>query len=176
MTNLSICYTKNMKLYESGEYRASKDWPYSIGAGGVVYRHSKESIEVLLLLRKAGEFPELIDGDVDSYHLPKGHLSLGETIEDAATREISEEAGCKVALKTYLGARVNKYVDVGIQRDKIIHYFAAEWKNDINEIDYEHSDRVWVSLQEAATLLGDTNPKREDTIIKRLEDFLELTR
>ncbi|MDQ5913195.1 MAG: hypothetical protein QG659_617, partial [Patescibacteria group bacterium] len=29
-----------MKLYESGEYRASKDWPYAIAAGGIVYRTS----------------------------------------------------------------------------------------------------------------------------------------
>lgn len=163
-----------MKLYESGEYRATKDWPYSICAGGVVYRYNGEDIEVLLLLRKAGEFPQLADGHIDSYHLPKGHLGLEERIDQAAEREIAEEAGCKVVIKSYLGARVHQYVDVGIKRDKIIHYFAAEWENDLDGIDHEHSDTVWAPIEQALELIGGSNPKREDIIIQRLKDFFKL--
>jgi 8-oxo-dGTP pyrophosphatase MutT (NUDIX family) len=165
-----------MKFYESGEYRATKNWPYAIAAGGVVYRENGDNIEVLLLFRKAGEFPELIDGHLDSYHLPKGHIRLDEQIDHAAKREIAEEAGCEVSIETYLGARVNQYIDNSIQRDKIIHYFAAKWIEDLGAIDHEHSSRLWVTIDKAVVLLGSTNPKREDTIIERLKKFLELSR
>lgn len=165
-----------MKFYESDEYRATKNWPYSIGAGCVVYRIVDGRTEILLMMRRAGEFPQFLDGHVDSYHLPKGHMKLDETVTQTAIRETEEEAGCKVEIKTYLGARVNQYTDVGIVRDKIIHYFAGEWQEDSVPMDTEHSDRLWVSLVEALKLVGSTNPKREDIIIKRLQEFLELSR
>jgi 8-oxo-dGTP pyrophosphatase MutT (NUDIX family) len=163
-----------MKFYESGEYRATKDWPYSICAGGAVYRSVASGAEVLFVMRRAGDFPQLIDGHIDSYHLPKGHIGLSEKIDEAAIREIAEEAGCKVTISTYLGAKVNKYTDVGIKRDKIIHYFAGEWASDIGKIDNEHSDRVWVRLEEAIKLVGNENPKREDVILQRLKRYLDL--
>lgn len=165
-----------MKLYESGEYRATKDWPYCIAAGGVVYRMNNRVCEVLLLLRKAGQFPQLIDGYIDSYHLPKGHMALTETVQAAALREIQEEAGCEVELITYLGATLHQYVDQDIPRDKIIHYFAALWQRDLDGMDDEHSDRVWCSLDEAVQKVGDKNPKREDIVLQRLKEFLELTK
>lgn len=164
-----------MKLYESGEYRSTKQWPYAISAGCVVYRKHNGSIEVVLLLRKAGDFPKLRDNGVDSYHLPKGHVNVGETLEQTALRETAEEAGCQGEIQTYLGAKVNQYEDHGINRDKIVHYFAAEWKNDLGEMDREHSARLWAPLNKAIELVGNSNPKREDEIIQRLAHFLELT-
>lgn len=163
-----------MDLYPGDEYRATKDWPYSIGAGCVVFRESDGYVEVLLLMRKAGEFPELIDGDVDSYHLPKGHTRIGDTLEATALRETAEEAGCEVELKTYLGSRLNQYVDVGIKRDKSLHYFAGLWKKDLEGIDHEHSDRVWLSLEDAIEKIGGSNPKHEDEVLRRFKKYLEL--
>ena len=165
-----------MKLYESGEYRATKNWPYSIAAGCVVYKIEAGELEVLLLLRKAGEFPQFIDGNVDTYHLPKGHIKLNETVEQAAVRETAEEAGCQVKIQTYLGARVNQHIDGGIPRDKIVHFFAAKWLRDLDSIDTEHSDKSWFNYKEAVRLIGKNNPKREDIVVKRLVDFLELTK
>lgn len=166
--------TNKMNFYESGEYRATKGWPYSICSGGVVYKKSKHETLVLLVVRRAGDFPQLTDNHVDSYHLPKGHLGLNEKIDEAAAREIAEEAGCKVSLKTYLGAEVHQYTDAGIKRDKVIHYFAAKWLADDGKIDDEHSDRVWVKLDDAIRLLGNNNPKREDVILERLRQYLDL--
>lgn len=165
-----------MNLYESGEYRATKNWPYSICAGSVVYKVEDDELKILLLLRKAGEFPQLIDGHVDSYHLPKGHMEIDETVQQTAIRETQEEAGCEIEIQTYLGAKVNQFVDGGIARDKIVHFFAAKWLRDLDSIDSEHSNKVWKSFDEAVKLIGDLNPKREDTIVNRLADFLELTK
>lgn len=165
-----------MKLYNN-EYRATKNWPYAISAGTVVYRIKDGKTEVLLLKRKAGDFPHLRDGHLDTYHLPKGHVSIGETLEQTALRETAEEAGCEVVLTTYLGTRLHQYTEYnGIIQDKTIHYFAGEWRKSLSGHDSEHSETTWVPLSEAAKLLGDTNPKKEHEIITRLEKFLELTK
>lgn len=164
-----------MKFYESGEYRASKDWPYAIAAGCVIYRRNGAAIEMLLLKRDAGMFPELPDGHVDSFHLPKGHMRLGETLEQTAERESSEEAGVTVKLQAYLGAMQSHFVLNKLIQNKTIHYFAAEWVSDLQSIDDEHSSTQWASSSDAFGLVGDQNPKREDEIIRRLQKFLEMS-
>lgn len=165
-----------MKLYKTGEYRASKQWPYAIAAGCVVYRVVANKVDILLLKRAAGDFPQLRDGDIDTYHLPKGHIAIGETLEQAAVRETAEEAGCEVEIQTYLGAHVNNYKDHrGLAQDKIVHYFAGQWRSDLGSIDAEHSDTVWVGAKKALEMIGTSNPKREDELVTRLLAFLELT-
>jgi 8-oxo-dGTP pyrophosphatase MutT (NUDIX family) len=165
-----------MQFYND-EYRASKDWPYAISAGTVVYRTSDSKLEILLLQRLAGDFPQLHDGHTDSYHLPKGHVQIGETLEQTALRETVEETGCEVVLRTYLGAKLNNYKDHnGILQAKIVHYFAGEWQRDTGPQDNEHSGRLWVPASKAARLIGSSNPKREDEIVARLLEFLELSK
>ncbi len=162
-----------MQLYDSNEYRASKQWPYAISSGCVVFRKNDGHLEILLLVREAGDFPELKDGDIDSYHLPKGHVDIGETLEQTAVRETKEEAGCEVEIKTYLGAKLFEHIHFAITQSKIIHYFAGEWLRDLATIDDEHSHKKWYQVSEAITLTQD-NPKREDLIIKRVQNYLEL--
>lgn len=164
-----------MQPYTTDEYRATAEWPYAIAAGTVVYRQLKNSLEVLLLKRTAGEFPQLKDGHIDSYHLPKGHVVIHEALEQTALRETLEEAGCSVLLTTYLGAKLHSYHDQTITKDKVIHYFAGLWQADAGQMDKEHSDKLWVSADKAIALIGTINPKREDEIIMRLLKFLELT-
>lgn len=164
-----------MKLYKGDEYRATKDWPYSVGSGCVVYRNTVDEVEVLVLVRKAGEFPDLIGSDKDSYHLPKGHVSRNETLEQTALRETLEEAGCEAEIQTYLGGMLNQYVDAGIPRDKFIHYFAAKWINDTEILDHDHSEKIWLTVKDAISKIKGANPKREDEILERFKRFLELT-
>lgn len=168
-----------MDFYESGEFRSTANWPYAISAGSVVYRPAAEaSIEALLLIRKAGEFPRFQYNFADSYNLPKGHVGLGETLEAASKRETNEEAGVEIELKTYLGQLHMKFADGDIMRDKTVHYFAGEWTKDRDEIDDEHSATAWYQIDEAKRLLskiGDhDNPKKEWLIIERLEKYLNM--
>ena len=164
-----------MKLYNSNEYRATKQWPYAISAGCVVYRINNGTVEILLLLRKAGDFPQLKDGNIDSYHLPKGHMNIGETLEQTATRETAEEAGVSVEITTYLGARIFDHTHLKMKQSKTIHYFAGLWQKDLESMDAEHTSKLWVNVDDALRLLGAPNPKREDERIKALITFLELS-
>ena len=164
-----------MQLYDSNEYRASKHWPYAIASGTVVYRITHGLAEVLLLKRAAGSYPQLRDGHIDTYHLPKGHIHFGEALEQAALRETAEEAGCVVELVGYLGSQLGSYDDLTIKQEKTIHYFAALWQKDLDTMDGEHSEKQWVTIEAAAALIGTKNPKHEYIIIDRLKKFLELT-
>ncbi len=64
-------------------YRRSPDLPLRTSAGGVVVR--RESDRLLVALVREAPHMERI--------LPKGGVEPGESLEDAARREIAEEAG-----------------------------------------------------------------------------------
>lgn len=58
--------------------------------------------------------------------LPKGHVESGETLQQAALREIHEEAGLSnVQLLTYLGNLVREVSKNGVTVQKTIHYYLA---------------------------------------------------
>lgn len=168
----------SMINYPSGELRASNNWPYALAAGCVVYRKSPMGIEVLLLSKMQKTDPTSAGDNLQSYHLPKGHAKIGETLETTAQRETEEEAGCVVEIQTYLGSLHWKYVHSQYPHvfDKTVHSFLALWKKDQGEMDQEHDARLWVPIQKAKQLLGaKSNPKGEDELISRAQTFFELS-
>ncbi len=61
----------------SKEYRFTKDWPYHVSGGGIIYRRDDNDIKVLVLVHHNGK-----------YDIPKGTLHYGETLEQCALREM----------------------------------------------------------------------------------------
>jgi 8-oxo-dGTP pyrophosphatase MutT (NUDIX family) len=51
-------------------------------AGGVVFRHAGERIEILMIQDRLGRWT-----------IPKGHVEEGESLEQTAVREVAEETG-----------------------------------------------------------------------------------
>lgn len=51
-------------------------------AGGVVYRHNGEDIDILMIQDRVGRWT-----------IPKGHVEEGERLEQTAIREVGEETG-----------------------------------------------------------------------------------
>lgn len=166
-----------MLLYEGQEYRASKNWPYAISAGCVVYRKTNDKTEVLILGREPGHSHSL-NKNVMNYSLPKGHLNGGDSLEATALRETEEEAGCEVKLTTYLGSTTRTFLHPHhkVKNEKTTHYFAALWQNNSVQMDQEHDSKLWVSPEAAINLLGGPGGlKGEENMISRLKKFLELT-
>ena len=140
-------------------YRAYIDKPYHISAGCVVIKDQK----VLLLKRKQEP-----GGAKGGYHLPKGTLEVGETLEECALRETQEESGVLAILQEYIGATINrfKYPSSGMQIEKTTHYYLARYESDCAEHDVEHDEVLWLPFDKAIELLG-MMPKSEDEIVRR---------
>jgi len=153
--------------YKTEYTTKNPDWPIGVSSGAVVYRNSQDKLEILLVVRSD-------NGNPVSYNLPKGTLYLNETLESCAHREVREEAGVEIKLKTYLGGSLNEYFYKDIKCSKIFHYFAAEFLSDLGEIDHEHDARVWLDIETAKQKCRDTEPeKNESAMIERLELFLK---
>ena len=118
--------------------RSYPDRPY-VGVGVVVLRGD----EVLLVQR--GKPPKAGD-----WSIPGGAQNLGETVAEAALREVREETSLEVRLGKRLGV-----VD-SIQRDEagrvVFHYtlvdFAAHWMAGEAVAGDDAADVAWVRIDE----------------------------
>lgn len=153
-----------LDLYTDEYSGRSAGAPYGISAGGVVYRKQGNDYEFLLLGRH--------DRGGTSYHLPKGTLHLGEGIEAAALREITEEAGVHVRLKTFIGGKQAVFTNNDNEYDKTFLYYAAEYTGEANPMDAEHDFREWCSYEEAIKKL-EPNIKQENVFVARTQNYLQ---
>ena len=73
---------------------ASVEIRREISAGGLIWRRNRAGRIEVVLVKPAGK---------DCWALPKGHVEKGETICEAATREVREETGLTVSETQPLG-------------------------------------------------------------------------
>lgn len=83
-----------------------------VAAGAILWRLEKGELKVAIIHRSR----------YDDWSWPKGKIDKGETIPQAAVREIREETGLKVNLGVHL-AEINYKLPNG--SDKEVHYWAA---------------------------------------------------
>jgi 8-oxo-dGTP pyrophosphatase MutT (NUDIX family) len=110
-------------------------------AGAVIWRVGPTGdIEVVLIHRPR----------YDDWTFPKGKLLPGETLEEAAIREVGEETGFRCRIGKVIGT--HRYRD-GRARWKEVTYWLMEWI----EGRFDPSDEVdrlrWVPLAEAGRVL-----------------------
>jgi 8-oxo-dGTP pyrophosphatase MutT (NUDIX family) len=92
-----------------------------VSAGGLVYRRHRGSVEVVLAgrLRQDGEMV---------WSIPKGQVEVGESLRQAALREVQEETGIRAEIEAELGDIRYVYTAYGSRPSggrisKQVHFF-----------------------------------------------------
>lgn len=120
-----------------------------VSAGGVVCREQGALLEVVLISV----------GDPARWQLPKGIVDSDETPEQAALREVREEAGVSATIIApldpveywYVGSRGKRRV----RFHKIVHFFVMQYAGgDVADHDHEVNEAAWVSVDQAQQLLA----------------------
>ncbi len=89
-----------------------------------------------------------------TWTLPKGTPVPGETLEQTALREVSEETGLQVRIARPFGSIAYQFVQQGTRIHKTVHYFLMEATGgDLASHDHEFEEVRWVPLHDAVTLL-----------------------
>ena len=111
-----------------------------VAAGAVIYKKEKDYL-----------FAVIHRPHHDDWSFPKGKVDLGESIEEAAKREILEETGLIVEFEKKLKSR--EYEVNG--KEKIVHYWLAR---NLVEKDFKNNDEVdellWLSKTDALKTLS----------------------
>ncbi|HNT30249.1 MAG TPA: NUDIX hydrolase [bacterium] len=125
-------------------------------AGGIVYQQQDGMIQVAIIYRE--------------YHhdwtLPKGHLEEGETAEQAALREVNEEAGLICEIIAHIGHSVYRFRNKHKQLiEKRVDYYLMKLLKDEQRIQLEEIDTViWLPFMEAVKKLSF---KRDRELVQR---------
>jgi 8-oxo-dGTP pyrophosphatase MutT (NUDIX family) len=117
-----------------------------LAAGGVVIDSRVTTPRVLLVHRPR----------YDDWSFPKGKLDPGETVEQAALREVREETGieCKIVRKIAT-QRYSYQTNKGQRRPKLVHYFLMHPLTDEIRVPGAEVDRaVWLDFDSALRMLS----------------------
>ena len=120
-----------------------------VSAGGVVYRRHVGKTEVALISV----------GEAARWQLPKGLVGRGETPEEAALREVSEETGLTCEVVAELGRVEYWYFSKGgarrVRFHKFVHFYLMRFvSGDVSGHDDEVNEARWVALEEAEGMLA----------------------
>jgi 8-oxo-dGTP pyrophosphatase MutT (NUDIX family) len=116
----------------------------AVSAGGVVYREGESGIEVVICGR-------LGDG---VWGLPKGTPDEGESLEQTAVREVSEETGLEVAIADKIGVVEYWFARRGVRYHKWVHHYLFEATGgDTEGHDLEYDKVEWRPIDDAIKTL-----------------------
>ena len=123
-------------------------------AGGVAYRNAGNALE-LAIIRTTEE---------GRWQLPKGIVDPGETVEQAALREVHEEAGitCELleAIDTIEYWFVGSYDGPKKRYHKKVSFFLMKYlSGDVADHDHEVTEARWVPFEDALRMLAFRNEK-----------------
>lgn len=112
-----------------------------VAAGGIVVRVGKLGPEVLIVHRPR----------YDDWSFPKGKLEPGETPEEAAVREVSEETGTRVGILNFL-TEIDYETPNGASK-RVLYYAMREAGPTGMSPDQEVDKALWVGAVDALTAL-----------------------
>ena len=120
-----------------------------VSAGGVVYRRRGGRAEVALISV----------GEQGRWQLPKGLVGRGESPEEAALREVSEETGLTCEVVAELERVEYWYFSKGgarrVRFHKFVHFYLMRFTGgDVSAHDAEVNEARWVGIAEAEGMLA----------------------
>jgi 8-oxo-dGTP pyrophosphatase MutT (NUDIX family) len=134
-------------------------------AGGVVVR--RDGALKVCLIKPVGR---------TVWGLPKGGIEPGETLEQAALREVLEETGILGEIDQKLGSIDYVFYSRGRtgRVHKTVHYYLMRaLSGDTERHDHEVSEARWVSIPEALRLM--TYPNERDMVVRAATALGEAT-
>lgn len=121
----------------------------AVSAGGVVLRD--------------GRGPEVVICGRDSdgvWGLPKGTPDDGESLEEAALREVREETGLEVEIVDKAGVVEYWFSHEGVRYHKWVHYYLMRATGgSTEEHDHEYDQVTWLPVDEAMKKLTFDNDR-----------------
>ena len=116
-------------------------------AGGIVIRFVAGSPELVVGRRRR-------ERDSVTWTLPKGTPNPGESTEETALREVTEETGLAVAIVRPFDSIRYAFVQGRTRIHKTVHYFLmVPTGGDLARHDHEFDEVRWVAFDDASTLL-----------------------
>ena len=116
-------------------------------AGGIVVRFVDGAPQIVVGIRRR-------EREGMTWTLPKGTPISGESVEETAVREVSEETGLEVRITGPLSSIEYTFVQSGARIHKTVHYFLMEpTGGDLSRHDHEFVDVRWLGLPEAESVL-----------------------
>jgi bis(5'-nucleosidyl)-tetraphosphatase len=120
---------------------------FQVSAGGVVYRRFHGRLEFAVALKSGRPV----------WHLPKGLVEGGESLETTATREVREETGLMGAIEDGLGVISYWYVSPKEEtryHKKVYFFLFRQTGGDPSDHDWEVAEVRWLPAEEAVRKLS----------------------
>ena len=133
-----------------------------VSSGGIIFRKNNDMIEIALVSVK--------DGKV--WCLPKGIVDKGESPEETAVREVSEETGLKGRIIEKIGeTKYWYYIKEGNMKcRKTVHFFLMAYEGgDVANHDWEVDSASWFQIDEA---IKKANYKNEKGLLEKAKKIL----
>ena len=121
-------------------------------AGGILFQREGKDVLIVIVEREKGveeRWTPILR------QLPKGGCKPGETLEQTALREVSEETGFKAHIISKAGEAKWSYERDGQVWDETVHYYFMKPLTLVAQARDDEFDFVrWVRVEEAARILS----------------------
>ena len=150
----------DIPYHSSKPYKPIEKWT---SAGGVVFQQKSEpGPDHIVIVSPKGGY-----GGV-KWTLPKGRVDKGESVKQAAVREVWEETGIKARIRKGRGA----YIGKGVGSMSITHFFAMDQVGGHPRTNDEMEKVIWVTLDRAEEMFAQAHNKRDLGIVRKARSLL----